>query len=91
MANLTVFDNFVLGFVNTDDLVQWALEYGHFEEPIVQHRLSFLRGESDMETNEVTYLFVFYLRSTFTQPAYTHVIIFSSTFPEQTGGGIHIH
>ena len=43
MANSDLFDQMVLSFEDANDLEEWAIEYGHYEEDIVQRHIAHLR------------------------------------------------
>ncbi len=55
MAYSEVFNNFINSFEDADTLEGWAREYGHFDLPIVQQRLSYIRNYPTIPTRVSTY------------------------------------
>ena len=52
MANSSLFDGLILSFDDANDLQEWATEFGHLDEPIVQEHIAFLRNRSEsMDAN----------------------------------------
>ena len=49
MANSTLFNQLILSFEDPEDLEQWAKDYGHFDEDIVQEHLGFLYSRISQE------------------------------------------
>ena len=45
----TVFDGWVVSFDDAKRLEDWAIIYGHMNEPIVQYHLNHLRNHSENE------------------------------------------
>ena len=53
MANSILFDGLVNTFDDVKDLEEWAIEYGHSHELVVQERITFLRNQSISESMDV--------------------------------------